>query len=56
MALQTAPMIGTTEPSNSIPGSSDRHALLLAAGNFEIIWNVNKVLFRVVRFDICDRT
>ena len=56
MALQTVPMIGTTKPSNSVPGSSDRHALLLAADNFEIIWNLNKILFRFVRFDICDLT
>ena len=28
---------GTTEPSISVPGSSERHAQLLAEGNFEII-------------------
>ena len=36
MALQTAPLIGMTESSNSVPGSSDRHAQLLTVGNFEI--------------------
>ena len=37
MALQAAPLIGTMEPLNSVPGSSDRHAQLLTACNFEII-------------------
>ena len=37
MVLRAAPLIGTTEPSDSVPGSSDRHALLLTAGNLEII-------------------
>ena len=52
MALQAAPLIGTTtvprnlsvscdygamEPSNSVPGSADRHAQLLTAGKFKII-------------------
>ena len=37
MAFQAAPVIGKTEPSNSVSGSSDRHAQLLAVGNFEII-------------------
>ena len=36
MALQTAPLIGMTESSNSVPGSSDRHVQLLTVGNFEI--------------------
>ena len=44
MALQAAPLIGTTEPSNSVPGSSDRHGQLLTAGNFKIIWNLDKIL------------
>ena len=38
MALQAAPLIGTMEPSNLFPGSSDnRHVQLLTVGNFEII-------------------
>ena len=38
MAFQAAPLIGTTEPSNSVPGSSDKYAAqLLAADNFNII-------------------
>ena len=48
MALQATPLISTTEPLNSVPGSSDRHAQLLAAGNFEIIWNLDKILVRVM--------
>ena len=47
---------GTTEPSISVPGSSDRHAQLLAEGNFEIIWNLDKILVRVMGYKICDRT
>ena len=43
MAFQATPVIGTTEPSNSVSGSSDRHAQLLAVGNFEIIWNMDKI-------------
>ena len=34
--LQAAPLIGTTETLNSVPGSSDKHVQLLIAGNFEI--------------------
>ena len=56
MALQTAPLISTTEPSHSIPESFDRHAQLLTAGNFEIIWNLDSILVRVMRFNICDCT
>ena len=37
MILQAAPVIGTTEPLNSVPGSSDRHAQLLTVLNVEII-------------------
>ena len=33
---------GTMEPLNSVPGSSDKHAQLLTAGNFEIISNLEK--------------
>ena len=34
MAFQAASLIGSTEPSNYVPGSSDGHAQLLTAGNF----------------------
>ena len=37
MVLQASSFIGTTEPSNFVPGSSDRHAQLLTVRNFEII-------------------
>ena len=37
MALQTIPLIGTTETLNSVLGSSNEHAQLLTVGNFEII-------------------
>ena len=56
IALQAASLIGTTEPSNSIPGSSDRHALVSTEGKFKIIWNLSKVLVRVMRYNICDHT
>ena len=36
MTFQAAPLIGTTEPSNSVPVNSDKLAQLLTAGNFEI--------------------
>ena len=49
MALQATPFISTTEPLNSVPGSSDRHAQPLTAGNFEKIWNLDKILVRVMR-------
>ena len=42
MALQTALLIVTKETLNSVPESSDKHAQLLTAGNFEIIWNLDK--------------
>ena len=45
---------GTTEPSNSFPGSSDRHAQLLITGNSDIIWNLDKNLVRVMLYNICD--
>ena len=35
MALQAGSL--STEPSNSVPGSSHRRAQLLMVGNFEII-------------------
>ena len=45
MVLQAAPLIGAMEPSNLFPGSSDnRHVQLLTVGNFEIIWNLEKIL------------
>ena len=37
MVLQTSSCIGTTEPSNILPGNSDRHAQLLTVRNFAII-------------------
>ena len=39
MALQAARLIDTTDSSNSVPASSDRHAQLLTAGT----WNNFKV-------------
>ena len=39
MALQAARLIDTTDSSNSVPASSDRHAQLLTAGtsnNFKV--------------------
>ena len=39
--LQATPMIGTTEPSSSVPGSSDRYAQFLTACSFEIISILN---------------
>ena len=36
MALQTIPLIGTTETLNSVLGSSNKHAQLLTVGNFDI--------------------
>ena len=47
---------GTTEPANSVPASSDRHAQLLTAGNFEIICNLDKILVHVMCYNICDST
>ena len=55
MAFQSALLIGITEPSNSVPGSSDKHAQLLASDNFEMIWKLDKILVRIMRYDICDR-
>ena len=40
IALQATLLIGTTEPSSSVPRNSDRHALLLTEGNFEMILNL----------------
>ena len=54
MALQDAPMIGITEPSNFISGSSDRHPQLLIANNVKIIWNLDKILVCVMPFNVCD--
>ena len=45
IALQATLLIGTTEPSSTLPGSSDRHALLLSEGNFEIILDLKKTKF-----------
>ena len=56
MALQATLLIDTTEPSNSVPRNSDRHAQLLTAGNLEIIWNLDKILVLVMGYDTCDRT
>ena len=56
MAFQVAPLIGVTEPSNSVPGNSDKQAQFLTADNFKIIWKLNKILVRVMRYNICDRT
>ena len=50
MTLQAAPLIGKTEPTSYAPGSSDRHAQLLTADNFEIIWNLNEALLRVMPY------
>ena len=38
---------GTTEPSNSVPESSDKHAQLLTAGNFEKIFKLGE------KFELC---
>ena len=48
IALQAASLISATEPSNSVPGSSDRYAFLLTEGNFEMILNLNKILVHVM--------
>ena len=37
IAIQAVPLIRTAEPSNFSPGSSNRHAQLLTADNFEIL-------------------
>ena len=37
-------------------GVIDRHAQLVTVGNFEIIWNMDKILMRVRHCNICDRT
>ena len=50
IALQATSLIGTTEPSSSVPGSSDTHALLLTEGNFEIILNLDKILVHAIRY------
>ena len=43
MALQVGPLISMMEPSNSVPGSSDKYAQLSTAGNFKIIWDLDKI-------------
>ena len=48
MAFQAAPLIGSTEPSNSVPGNSDKHVQLLTADKFEIIWKLDKILARAI--------
>ena len=50
IALQVSSLIDTTEPSSSVPGNSDRHALPLTEGNFEIILNMDKSLVYVMRY------
>ena len=50
IALQVTSLIDTTEPSSSVPGNSDRHALPLTEGNFEIILNMDKSLVYVMRY------
>ena len=50
IAVQATSLIGTTEPSGSVPGSSDSHALLWTEGNFEIILNLDKTLVHVTRY------
>ena len=55
MTLQAAPLIGTTEPSNSVPGRSDSDVQVLTVENFEIIWNLNEILVYIMRY-ICDGT
>ena len=44
---QAAALIGTMEPSSSVPGMSDRYAQFLTAGNFKIISNLEKTLVSV---------
>ena len=56
MTLQAALLIDTTKSSNSVEGNSNRHAQLLTAGNLKIIWNVDKILVRVMGYNACDRT
>ena len=56
MALQAAPLIGTTEPSNFVPRSSYRYVQRLMANNFEIIKNLDKNLVRIMCYNTCDRT
>ena len=50
IALQATSLIGTMEPSSSVPESSDRHVLLLTEGNFEITLNLDKILVHVLRY------
>ena len=50
ISLQATSLIGTMELLSSVPGSSDRHALLLTEGNFEIILNLDKILVHVMRY------
>ena len=45
IVLQATSLIGTTEPSSSVPGNSDRYALLLTEGNFKIILNLEYTKF-----------
>ena len=54
MAFQATPLIGTTEPSNSVPGNSNKHVQLLTADKFEIIWKLDKILVRAMRYNIFD--
>ena len=52
MTLQTAALIGTMEPRILF----EVVLVLLTVGNFEMISNFDKILVRVLRFNICDRT
>ena len=47
IALQATTLIGTTEHSSSVPGSSDRHALLLTESDLEII-----LYFKLLRYTL----
>ena len=48
MALpQPTPLIGMTEPSSFVSGSSDGYAQLLTTGNSELISDLEKILVRV---------
>ena len=50
MALQAASLM--MEPSNSVPEGSDRHAHLLSVDKFGIIPNLEKILVRILHFNI----
>ena len=56
MALQGAVLSATRELLNSVSRRSDRRVQLLTVGNFEKIWNLDKILVHVMHFIICDQT